>query len=206
MINNIWPWWDPPQFKLFDLLNLFLPKKFLERKNFNFYLVWIYYIALIIWKSEIPCSYLYSRKILHKVHSATMHFSLPYHSLKIEKTEQLIACPFVSDTGLRINIWNFGYQANLNCQFLIEVWFILFFLFIYFFLKRSHSTLRKCFILCSCRWDYVKTIIKHNFSSIIGEMKREERKNIKAFARIVRGQMHTLSSASCLWYRPVVEA
>lgn len=44
----------------------------------------------------------------------------------------------------------------------------------------------------------VKIIIKHSFSSITGEMTREERKNIKAFARFARGRMRTLSSASSL--------
>lgn len=80
---------------------------------------------------------------------------------------------------------------------------IYYILFLYFFLKRSHSFLGKCFILCSCKWHYVQIIIKYNFSSIIKKMTREERKNIQAFTMSFRGQMHTLSSASCRWYRPV---
>lgn len=90
-------------------------------------------------------------------------------------------------------------QTYLSSSWL-NVWFKLFYLLISFFLFSPRFWTR---FYCAFRQ---MLIIKLNFSSITGEVTKEESKNINAFSRTGGSQTPTLSSASCLLYRPVTEA
>lgn len=128
-----------------------------------------------------------------------MDFTLFHHALKNDRTEKLLVNFFlVLICGSIYEIVDIRQTYITNSW--LNVWFKLFYLLTYFFLVSQCSWTK---FYCVLRQ---MLIIKLDFSSITGEVTKEESKNRNAFARTVGSQTPTLSSASCLWYRPVTEA